>query len=84
MVRSTLLCRHQFGASEWTNHDDWFRSRMIQEFGLDDNSAEKMSRFILSLFMSNEVDYRRERELFKYSKIRFVSFSSNFDVIMRS
>ena len=84
MVRSTLLCRHQFGASEWTNHDDWFRSRMIQEFGLDDNSAEKMSRFILSLFMSNEVDYRRERELFKYSKIRFVLFSSNFDVIMRS
>ena len=45
---------------------------MIQEFGLDDNSAEKMSRFILSLFMSNEVDYRRERELFKYSKIGFV------------
>jgi len=79
MVRSTLLCRHQFGASEWTNHDDWFRSRMIQEFGLDDNSAEKMSRFILSLFMSNEVDYRRERELFKYSKIGPNGRKQDFD-----
>ena len=40
---------------------------------VDETTAEKMSRFILSLFMSQvEVDYQREKELFKYAKHRFV------------
>ena len=71
MVRSALFSRHHAdAASEWTNHDAWFRSRMVDRFDLDDNSAEKMSRFILSLFMANEIDYSFERQLFKYYKIR--------------
>lgn len=70
MVRSALFSRHHAdAASEWTNHDAWFRSRMVDQFDLDDNSAEKMSRFILSLFMANEIDYSFERQLFKYYKI---------------
>lgn len=68
MVRSAL--RH--GCCEWANHDAWFRARMMDEFaGLDAGDAEKMSRFILSLLLAapGEIDYARERQLFKYNKL---------------
>jgi hypothetical protein len=68
MVRSAL--RHN--GQEWANHDAWFRARMLDEFvGLDASDAEKMSRFILSLLLAapGEIDYARERQLFKYNKL---------------
>jgi len=74
MVRSALS-RHlgqRHGCDDWTNHDAWFRTRMLDLFvGLDASDAEKMSRFILSLLLAapGEIDYARERELFKYNKL---------------
>ena len=70
MVRSALRSH----GCEWANHDAWFRARMMDEFvGLDAVDAEKMSRFILSLLLAapGEIDYARERQLFKYNKLRF-------------
>ena len=83
MVRSALS-RHlgqRHGCDDWTNHDAWFRTRMLDLFvGLDASDAEKMSRFILSLLLAapGEIDYARERELFKYNKLRFVIKSNYF------
>jgi len=55
---------------EWEDYDSWFRLRLENDLRLEEIEAEKISRFILSLFINqeNEIDYQREKELFKYSK----------------
>lgn len=55
---------------EWEDYDSWFRLRLETDLQLEEIEAEKISRFILSLFLNqeNEIDYKREKELFKYSK----------------
>jgi len=55
---------------EWEDYDSWFRLRLENDLRLEEIEAEKISRFILSLFLNqeNEIDYQREKELFKYSK----------------
>ena len=56
---------------EWCVFDSWFRSRLEDELHLEEIEAEKISRFILSLFLNQDtVDYKREKELFKYFKNR--------------
>ena len=57
---------------EWEDYDSWFRLRLENDLRLEEIEAEKISRFILSLFLNqeNEIDYRREKDLFKYSKTR--------------
>jgi len=55
---------------EWEDYDSWFRLRLENDLRLEEIEAEKISRFILSLFLNqeNEIDYQREKDLFKYSK----------------
>lgn len=55
---------------EWEDYDSWFRLRLENDLRLEEIEAEKISRFILSLFLNqeNEIDYQREKEMFKYSK----------------
>ena len=60
---------------DWEVFDAWFRHELINELKFSEFEAEKSSRFILSLFMrQDEVDYERERDLFKYRKKRLVYF----------
>ena len=61
---------------EWEDYDSWFRLRLENDLRLEEIEAEKISRFILSLFLNqeNEIDYQREKDLFKYSKTRFKIF----------
>lgn len=55
---------------EWEDYDSWFRLRLENDLRLEEIEAEKISRFILSLFLNqeNEIDYQREKDLFKYRK----------------
>lgn len=55
---------------EWEDYDSWFRLRLENDLRLEEIEAEKISRFILSLFLNqeNEIDYQREKDLFKYAK----------------
>ena len=57
---------------EWEDYDSWFRLRLENDLRLEEIEAEKISRFILSLFLNqeNEIDYQREKDLFKYRKTR--------------
>jgi len=64
-----MRTRAMSAGREWKIFDTWFRARLEDELRLEEIEAEKISRFILSLFLNqDDIDYKRERELFKYSK----------------
>ena len=65
---------------EWEDYDSWFRLRLENDLRLEEIEAEKISRFILSLFLNqeNEIDYQREKDLFKYRKTRYGYFTGKF------
>jgi hypothetical protein len=65
-----MRTRAMSAGREWKIFDTWFRARLENELELEEIEAEKISRFILSLFLNqDDVDYQRERDMFKYSKI---------------
>jgi len=66
-----MRTRAMSAGREWKIFDTWFRARLENELELEEIEAEKISRFILSLFLNqDDVDYQRERDMFKYSKNR--------------